>query len=259
MTADRRALVLGASQGIGAAIARRLDADGFDVTIVARSVDGLAATASSMHHATEVAIDLATVGGRDDLEAHLAAAGQPHVVVGVAHVRRPWSRVADTDPQAYGSSVDDHLAHLVAVARGAIPFQRSERFGRWILVGSLAATLGGHGQSVYVAQKSAMEGLARSLAVEEGRHGITANVVVPGFVDTENTLARYSSDQRAAFGRGSAVRRAGTPEEVAHAVSFLADERAGFVTGASIPVTGGAELGWWLGRAFDDERGAAAR
>ena len=138
------------------------------------------------------------------------------------------------------------------MARDAVPFQRSEGFGRWILISSLVASIGGHGQSTYIAHKAAMEGFSRALAVEEGRHGITSNVVVPGFVDTENMARNYTDAQREAFASCSVVGRRGRPEEVAHAVSFLADERAGFVTGASIPVSGGAELNWWLVRSLRD-------
>lgn len=255
MTDDRRALVLGASRGIGAAIARRLDADGFDVTIVARSADGLAETAGAMSRSTSLAVDLASEEGRATLADALEHNGQPHVVVGVVHLRRALSRISRTDPGEYAAAVGDHLGHLAAVARTALPAQREAGFGRWVFVSSLVASLGGHGQSVYAAQKSAMESFSRSLAVEEGRFGITSNVVVPGFIATDHMAETYSAEQRAAFEQSSVVQRSGRPDEVAHVVSFLADERAGFVTGASVPVTGGAELSWWLGRTIDTKAG----
>lgn len=253
MTAPRRALVLGASSGIGAAIARRLAADGLDVTVVARSAEGLAATVDSMGGGTALAVDVTSPEGIVTLATHLVSNGPPHVVVGAVHARRALARIADVDPSTYGASVHDHLAHLAAVAHVALPFQRDEGFGRWVLIGSLVAALGGRGQSVYVAQKAASEGFVRSLAVEEGRRGITANIVVPGFVVTDAVTAAYTDAQRRSFEQASAVGRGGSPDEVAHAVSFLADERAGFVTGASLPVTGGAELSWWLGRATGEQ------
>lgn len=248
----RRALVLGGSSGIGAAIARRLDTDGYEVTVVARSADGLQRTVDAMSGGAHVVADLATTDGRASVADHLAAHGQPHCVVGVVHLRRPWSRISRTDPADYGAAVDDHLGHLAAVAHDALPFQRQEGFGRWVFISSLVAQIGGHGQSVYVAQKAAIEGFARTLAVEEGRFGITSNVVVPGFIATENMAQHYDEAQREAFASFSVAERHGEPEEVAHAVSFLADERAGFTTGVSVPVTGGAELNWWLVRGFRD-------
>lgn len=242
-------MVIGASRGIGAAIVRRLDADGLSVTAVARDADGLAATVSGCRAASTLTADVTTPEGRAELVEHGAGDRQPHVVVSVVHARRPWSTIARTDPSAYAAAVEDHLAHLAALAAVALPAQRAAGFGRWVFVSTLTASLGGHGQAVYVAHKAALEGFARTLAIEEGRRGITSNVVIPGFIETENTLTRYTDEQRAAFADASVVQRAGSPDEVAHAVSFLVDERAGFVTGASIPVTGGAELGWWLGRA----------
>lgn len=242
----RRALVLGASRGIGAAVARRLDADGYAVTLVGRNRGDLGAIAEPLTDASVLALDVTTGEGRAELVGTLERDGLPHAVVAGVHARRPWSRIASTAPETYGAAVDDHLAHVAAVARAAVPFQRTERFGRWVMISSLVARLGGHGQGHYVAHKAAMEVFARALAVEEGPFGITANVVVPGFVAADHMAARYSPDQLDAFGRRAAVRRPGTPEEVAHAVSFLADPLAGFVTGATIPVTGGAELSWWL-------------
>lgn len=247
----RRALVLGASRGIGAAVARRLDADGFAVTLVGRSRGELEAVAEPLAAPTVLALDVTTDDGRAELLDSLRGS-EPHAVVGSIHARRPWGRIARTDPGAYAAALDDHLGHLAAVATLAVPFQRDAGFGRWILISSLVARLGGHGQGHYAAHKGALEAFARSLAVEEGPHGITANVVVPGFVLGDHMAERYTPDQLAAFARRSALRRPGRPEEVAHVVSMLADERGGFVTGASIPVTGGAELSWWLAPEAED-------
>lgn len=237
------ALVVGASRDIGAAIARRLGDDGFHVVLVGRSDVGLEATAAPIASAETVVADIASAEGiRAILEA--AERTAPEVVVAVARTRDPWQRLPKLDPASLGRSVDDHLAYLVALTRVVIPAQRARRHGRWVFLSSTVATMGGPGQAAYSAHKLAMEGLARTLALEEGRNGITSNVVAPGFIDTEGTRATYDPDMFAAASAMNTVGRAGTPEEVAHIVSALADRRAGFVTGATVLVGGGVELAW---------------
>jgi NAD(P)-dependent dehydrogenase (short-subunit alcohol dehydrogenase family) len=115
--------------------------------------------------------------------------------------------------------------------------------GRIVFVGSLAGEVGGAGQTGYAAAKAGLLGLARSLALEVARGGITVNVVVPGAIDTARLRAAVGDERRAALARGSPLRRLGQPEEVAAAVLWLASRQAAFVTGAAIPVTGGFELG----------------
>lgn len=237
------ALVVGASRDIGAAIAQRLGADGFHVVLVGRAEDDLRASAADIASAETVVADIATPDG---IQAILDAAERtsPAVVVAVARTRDPWQRLPKLDPASLGRSVDDHLAYLVALTRVVIPAQRARKHGRWIFLSSTVATMGGPGQAAYSAHKLAMEGLARTLALEEGRHGITSNVVAPGFIATDGTRATYDPDMFAAVSAMNTVGRAGTPEEVAHIVASLADRRAGFVTGATVLVGGGVELAW---------------
>ncbi len=237
------ALVVGASRDIGAEIARRLGEDGFHVVLVGRSEADLEASAAPIRSAEIVVADIATAEGT---QAILGAAERtlPAVVVAVARTRDPWQRLPKLDPAALGKSVDDHLAYLVALTRVVIPAQRARKHGRWIFISSTVATMGGPGQAAYSAHKLAMEGLARTLALEEGRNGITSNVVAPGFIETEGTRANYDADMFSAVSAMNTVGRAGTPEEVAHIVSALADRRAGFVTGATLLVGGGVELAW---------------
>lgn len=251
------ALVVGASRDIGAAIAHRLASDGLHVVLVGRSKPGLDETAATIPDAETVVADIATADG---IHAILDAAErtEPAVVVAVARTRDPWARLPKLDPSALGTAVQDHLAYLVALTGVVLPAQRAARFGRWIFVSSTVTRMGGPGQAAYTAHKLAMEGLARTLALEEGRNGITSNVVSPGFIDTAGTRANYPAEMFAAISAMNTVGRAGTPEEVAHLVAALADRRAGFVTGSTVLVGGGVELAWPAGLAARDPALAVA-
>lgn len=241
----RRALVIGASRGIGAAVARRLASDGMAVTGVARDGaaldDVLRGLAGTNHHA--VAADLATPEGRAELVAQLADT-PCHVVVLTLRVRRPWAKLDATTGEDLVRSFAENTEYLPTVLAACLPAQRDAGFGRWIAISSAMAELGGAGQAAYVAQKGALEAIMRTVAVEEGRHGITANVVAPGFVRTEGTETSYDPATFDALCRSNALGRAGTPDEVAHVVAMLAHPSGGFVTGATIPVSGGVQLGW---------------
>jgi 3-oxoacyl-[acyl-carrier protein] reductase len=240
-----RALVIGASRGIGAAVARRLAADGLAVTAVARDGAALGDVVGGLdgteHHA--VVADLATHAGRADLVAQLADA-PCHVVVLTLRVRRPWARLEATSGEDLVQSFAENTEYLPTVLSACLPGQRAAGFGRWIAISSAMAELGGAGQAAYVAQKGALEALMRTVAVEEGRHGITANVVAPGFIRTDGTEQTYDPAIFDALARSNALGRPGTPDEVAHVVAMLAHPSGGFVTGATIPVSGGVQLGW---------------
>ena len=122
------------------------------------------------------------------------------------------------------------------------PDMVAARWGRLIYVSSITALMGTPGQTNYAASKAALVGLARSVARELGRREITANVVLPGLIETE--MNRDVSDKRRQYTISqTALNRTGTPDEVAGAVRFLASDEAGYITAAMLPVTGGAGVG----------------
>ena len=244
----RSALVLGASRGIGAETARRLADSGASVTLVGRDVGLLELVNDSCRagdHRT-LAVDLGSVEGRSRL-AEAASNLKFDVVVAATRQRQPWRRITETSAADVMRSMDAHVSHLLDLAHVVLPSQRQGGFGRWVFIGSLVAQIGGRGQAEYVMHKAAVEALSRTIALEEGRYGITANVVAPGFIATEATLGAYDPDAFATLARSNAVERAGTPEEVAHVVDMLCDPRGGFVTGSVLPVGGGVELNWSMG------------
>jgi 3-oxoacyl-[acyl-carrier protein] reductase len=124
-----------------------------------------------------------------------------------------------------------------------LPGMKVRGFGRIVFVGSIAASLGAVHQVPYTTAKSALHGLVKSLALECASFGVTCNLVEPGLVLTDRVLARLPEERRKELLGDTPMGRAGTPEEIAAVVAFLASPRASYVTGACVPVTGGLGLG----------------
>lgn len=141
-------------------------------------------------------------------------------------------------PEQFFDTLEINLGSAVYSCKAALPAMLRGRYGRIVNVGSVVASLGNPGQALYSAAKAGLEGFTRSLAREVGGRGITVNCVAPGFVDTDMT-AGLSAEIRDRAISATAVGRSGRPDDIAHAVAFLCDERAGYVTGAVLHVNGG--------------------
>ena len=144
----------------------------------------------------------------------------------------------------WDSVINVNLRGAFLMSREVQPHMRAAEWGRIINLSSIAA-LGNVGEANYSAAKAGVQGFTKSLALELGRYGITANAVAPGFVETEMTKAVAEQvgmsfdEMKERQKRGTAVGRVGVPDDIAHAVSFFADERSGFVTGQILYVAGG--------------------
>jgi len=237
---SRVVLVTGGNRGIGLAIAQAFVAEGDQVAITARSGELPAELAGT--HVLVVQADVtdsASIDAAfDRIEAEL---GPVEIVVANAGITRDGLilRMSDDDIDAV---LDTNLVGALRVARRAAKGMVRLRRGRLVFVSSVVGLLGSAGQVNYAASKAGLVGVARSLARELGSRGITANVVTPGFVDTDMT-AVLSEERRAEITGAVPLGRYASPAEVAGTVVFLASDAAAYITGAVIPVDGGLGMG----------------
>jgi 3-oxoacyl-[acyl-carrier protein] reductase len=244
----RVALVTGSSRGLGAAIARRLARDGLAVAVNGLTGDDQAAAVAAGIRASGGTAEVFCADVTDeDQAAGLAAAitgrlGPVDVLVLNATGPQPPAPVTDV-------AWADHLAQLsffakspILLGRALLPGMRARRYGRIVHIDSEVALRPPPGRSAYATAKAAQVGLALSWAVELAPSGITVNTVAPGFIPVERH-ADVPAEVRNAYLASVPAGRMGTPEDIAHAVSFLASDGAGFITGQRIIVDGGRSLG----------------
>ena len=232
---SRSVLVTGGNRGIGLAIARRLAAGGDQVTVTSRSgepVDGLAVVRCDVTDTASVDVAFKEVEERQ---------GPVEVLVSNAGITHD-QLLALLKEEDFASVLDTNLTGAFRVSKRAVRGMMRQRHGRLIFISSVVGLLGSAGQANYAAAKAGLVGLARSLARELASRNITANVVAPGFVDTDMTAA-LPEDRKAAILASVPLGRYASADEVAGVVAFLAGDDAAYVTGAVIPVDGGLGMG----------------
>jgi len=238
-SASGAALVTGGSRGIGAAVARALAAEGWPVGVSYRSgADAAAGVVDAIEadggRAMAVPGDVAELGAADRLLGAVEEAfGPVLVLVNNAGVREDGLAV-QIDDGAWDRVLDTNLSGAFRLTRRALRPMIKARFGRIVNVASVVGTRASPGQANYAASKAGVIGMTRTVAAEVARRGVTVNAVAPGLVDTDMTR-----DLSTDILDSVPARRAGTPEEVAACVRFLASEEAAYVTGATLAVDGG--------------------
>ncbi|MFF2082791.1 3-oxoacyl-ACP reductase FabG [Nocardia sp. NPDC058176] len=244
----RTAIVTGAARGIGAAVAKRLAADGFAVAVLDLDAAACAATVEAITVAggralavgADVADEAAVTRAVEQITETL---GAPTVLVNNAGIIR--------DNLLFKMTVDEWDAVMNVHLRGAFLMTRAVQqhmveagFGRIVNLSSTSA-LGNRGQANYSAAKAGMQGLTKTLALELGKFGVTANAIAPGFIETEMTAATAErvglpfAEFTAAMAKQIPVQRTGVPDDIAHTASFLVSAGAGFVSGQVVYVAGG--------------------
>ncbi len=238
----RTALVTGASQGIGRAIAHRLAAQGARVIVAARSTNRLESLAAEIGDAGGEArvleLDLARTAEIADQVKPLGQDWSPlDILVHNAGITRDVI-VARMSLEQWQEVLTTNLSACFALTRAFLRGMVRQRRGRVLFVSSVVGMMGNVGQANYAASKAGMIGFAKSLAREVGSRNITANVIAPGFIETAMT-AELQDAVRRQMSDDIVLGRFGSPEDIAAAAVFLASDEAGYITGEVINVSGG--------------------
>jgi len=249
-TTPRTAIVTGAARGIGAATAKRLAADGHAVAVLDLDESSCVATVDAITDAGGRAVAV----GVDVSQAEQVAVavqrvadqvGVPTILVNNAGITRD-NLIFRMSEEDWDAVINVHLRGSFLMTRAVQAHMTAERFGRIVNLSSTSA-LGNRGQVNYSAAKAGLQGFTKTLAIELGRFGVTANAIAPGFIETEMTRATAErlgvtfEDFIAHSAKEIPVQRVGQPEDIAATVSFLTSDEAGFVSGQVIYVAGGPQ------------------
>lgn len=235
MLTPRTVLVTGGNRGIGYAIAEEFVAAGHKVAVTARSGKGPEGTLSVVADVTDAAsLDQAIKTVEEQL-------GPIEVLVANAGITRDTLLLRMSDEE-FEAVVNTNLNGVFRVLKRVTKSMLKQKYGRVILIGSVVGLLGSAGQVNYAATKSALVGIARSVTRELGSRNITANVVAPGFIDTDMT-AELSEELAQSYREKIPAGRFASPQEVAKVVRWLASDEASYISGAVIPVDGGLGMG----------------
>ena len=241
--AGKVVLVTGGARNLGRADSLKLAEEGCRVAVVDLNREGAEETASEIRgkggQALALECDIA------DRAAVRAAAGRIQrelgpvdILVNNASIIWTLAQLKDMKDEDWDLNMQVNLTGTYNVTKAVFPGMRDRRWGRVVCMASIAGLLGGFGQTAYSTTKMGVIGFARSVALEGARHGVTANVIAPGIIG-EHTKLSPMYDRMV---KRVAMQREGDPEDIANAIAFLCSERARYITGAVLTVTGGMDL-----------------
>ena len=232
---QRTVLITGGNRGIGRSIAEEFIRQGHRVAVTARTGEGPSGSLTVIADVTDAAsLDAAFAEVEEKL-------GAVEILVANAGITRDTLLMRMSDEQ-FEEVVNTNLNGVFRVVRRASIGMIKKKYGRIILIGSVVGLLGSAGQVNYSSTKSALVGMARSITRELGARDITANVIAPGFIDTDMTAA-LPEDQQVDYKKRIPAGRFASPEEVARVVTWMASDDASYISGAVIPVDGGLGMG----------------
>ena len=232
----KTALVTGASRGIGEAIARRLGEAGAHVLVAARTLDRVNAIASEIGNATGVELDIAAADVRERVVALLKE--RPiDILVNNAGITEDDLFIR-MKPEAWTNVLRTNLDSAFHITQEVTKKMIRARWGRVINISSIVGMMGNPGQVNYAASKAALIGFTKSLALEIGSRNVTVNAIAPGYIQTAMTDA-LGDEARTTLTDRIAMKRLGTPDDIAYATVFLASEQASYITGTVINISGG--------------------
>lgn len=232
----KTALVTGASRGIGEAIARGLGEAGAHVLVAARSLDRVNAIAGEIGNATGVELDISAADVRDRV---LALLKERPIDILVNN-----AGITDDDlfirmkAEAWTNVLRTNLDSAFHITQEVVKKMIRTRWGRVINISSIVGLMGNAGQVNYASSKAALIGFTKALALEIGSRNVTVNAIAPGYIQTAMTDA-LGDDARGKLTERIALKRLGTPDDIAHSVVFLASEQASYITGTVLNVSGG--------------------
>ncbi len=243
--AEKTAIVTGAGRGIGRAIAISLHKQGYNVVIGYAGNDEAAEETKRLCKDNDIEGEVVTVKGdisKEDtamrlLEAALNMNGRVDVIVNNAGITKD-NLLARMDEEDFDRVVDVNLKGAFLLSKAALRPMMKQRFGRIINISSVVGVHGNAGQANYSASKAGLIGMTKSIAKEIAARNITANAIAPGMIETDMTEV-LSDKVKAEINASIPAKRMGTPEDIANAVLFLADEKSSYITGQVLSVDGG--------------------
>ena len=245
---DQVAIITGASRGIGRAIALRMAQAGARVVISSRKAEACAAVVEEITAAGGEAMALAcNVSRREEVEALVSATqnawGRVDIVVANAAANPVYGPLRDVTDEAFDKIIDTNLKSHLWLAHATFPAMAERKVGCMIIVSSITGMMGSRNLGAYAISKAADFQLARNLAVEWGRKGIRINCIAPGLVKTDFARALWENPEAVGYiNQMTPLARIGEPDDIAGAAVFLASPGAGFMTGQTVVVDGGATI-----------------
>jgi 3-oxoacyl-[acyl-carrier protein] reductase len=241
----RLAIVTGASRGIGKAVAIRLAKEGRHVVLMSRSQGPLDEVASQIASAGgKASVVTCDVGDSAQLAKAIEGVSEQHgrldILVNNAGITKDNLMLRMTDEE-WGSVISTNLTSAFVASRAAMRSMMKNRFGRIVNIGSTSGLMGNSGQANYAAAKAGLVGLSKTIARELGGKGVTCNVIAPGYIETDMTAVLPAEIKDKILGMVP-VKRLGTVEDIAAAVSYVTSDDAGFLTGQVIAIDGGMTM-----------------